>query len=111
MTNKESVDQDLVEYFKQESNMSLEDRRAYLRAVYDKHFIFTKLDFLVKYTDVQMIISLAKDAMASQRLPITVSSKRIENHHHVSVAMLEAVINYLSGNNLLKRIVKIDYKE
>lgn len=111
MTNKESVDQDLSEYFKQEENMSLEDRRAYLRAIYDKHFIFTKLEFLVKYTDVQMIISLAKDAMASQKLPVSVSNKRIETHHHTTLAMLEAVVNYLSGNNLLKRIVRIDYKE
>lgn len=111
MPDPRSVEQDLREYLLKEPNLRNEDKLKYLKAVFDKHFAVSELEHSINYYDVTQIISMAKSQWVKQRLPLNISKKEMSPSDVGSVAILEAVLNYLNGNKLLRKLTKVDYTE
>lgn len=111
MSNKEQVDKDLREYLAKADNLRNEDKMSYLRALFDKHFTFTKLDHLVIKHDLFGILSTAKTNFTKQGIRPSISGKQVDQSELVHLAVIESFISYLNKNELLKRQVKFDYTD
>lgn len=110
MSNPDELDKELREYLNQEPNLSRGDRLAYLKAVMNKHLEFNKLEHVVNHRDLWEIVSGSKKNYTDFRLPLNVSGRVVDTSEVTHVAMIEAVVSYLNRMNLLKRLVKMDYR-
>lgn len=111
MSNKDSVDKDLQEYLAQADNLKNADKLNYLRALFDKHFIFNKLDHSIIRHDLYSIASAAKGQFSNQRARPHISGKQVDSSELTTIAVIEAFIGYLNRNELLKRHVSLDYTD
>lgn len=111
MTNKESVDKDLREYLAKADNLRNEDKLNYLRTLFDKHFVFTKLEHLITRNEFSNIVSQAKTVYSNQSLRPHISGRRLDQTELPHVAMIESFISYLNRNDLTKRQVSFQYTE
>lgn len=109
MSDPKNVENDLREYLLKEPNLRGEDKLTYLKAIFDKHFAISQLEHSVNYYDVQEIMNFAKGQWVRQSLPLEISRKEISPSDVSSVAMLEAVLNYLTGHKLLRKAIKVEY--
>lgn len=108
MSNKEQVDRDIADYLQKENNLTENDKRRYLRALFEKHFEFQQLDHLINYNDFHDIISNAKTNYNNVKLEIT--GRQLYPSEIPQVAIIEAVVMHLNGKGILRKLVKIDYK-
>lgn len=111
MSDPQQVEKDIREYLEKEPNLRREDRLHYLRAIFDKHLTFNKLDHLITISDLKHIISNSKNSFTNANLPMCISKKTVDNSELTSVALIEALTNYLNKNHLLKKLVKLDYTD
>lgn len=111
MSNPDQVDKDLREYLSKADNLRGEDKMKYLRALFDKHFTFTKLDHVIIRHDLASVIGDAKSNMATMRSRPHISGKLVEQCNLTHVAVIEAFIGYLNRNGLLKKHVAFDYTD
>jgi len=111
MSDPQELDRELREYIEKEPNLRREDRLAYLKAVYNKHLEINKLEHVVNSGDLFDIIATAKGNFFKLKLPMQISSKKIENGDLTHIALIESVISYLNSMNLLKKLVKLDYRD
>lgn len=109
MSNKDLVERDLREYLAQADNMRNEDKMNYLRALFDKHFIFRKVGHLMGRSDLFMILSDAKSKFTKQQVRPNISGKPVDNCDLTNLSVIEAFIMYLSRNGLLNKHVEFDY--
>src|ERR1035441_9843934 len=108
MSDKEEVNRDILEYLSKESNLSENDRLRYLRAIFEKHFAFEQLDHLLTYYDFHTIVSDAK--VRYNDVKPEISERKLSPYEVPHVALIEAVIMYLNGKGILRKFVKVDYK-
>jgi hypothetical protein len=108
MSNKEQVERDISDYLEKEENLTENDKRKYLRALFEKHFEFDKLDHLLNYHDFHDIISMAKTNYNNVKLEI--SGRQLYPSEVSQVAIIEAVATHLNAKGILRKIVKIDYR-
>lgn len=111
MSDKETVDRDIGEYLAKADNLRNADKRSYLRALFDKHFTFTRLPHLVVKHDLNVIISGAKSNFATQRNRPHISGKLVDQSELTSLAVIDSFISYLNQNGLLKKDVSFDYTD
>lgn len=111
MSDQHQIELDLADYLAKESNMRREDRMKALRAIFDKHYTFSKLGHLITHSDVNLIASLAKARYVEQTLPMMISKKQVPHDELRIVAVIEAVLGYFNLHFLSKKEVKIDYTE
>lgn len=111
MSEPQPIEKDLREYLEKEPNLRREDRLLYLKTIFDKHFTVSKLDHMLTNRDLFDIVSDAGANFSSQRLPMSISKKQVEQSAFRHVATIEAFISYLNRMNLLKRLVKFDYTD
>ena len=111
MSNQQQIDQELREYLEKEPNLNRNDRLNYLRAIFNKHFEFNQLEHVVNSVDMHLIVSGAKEKYTKLRLPASISRIQVDSSQLPHLAMVESLISYLRGMNLLKKLVKIDYTE
>lgn len=109
--SKAQVDIDLHEYLRKAENLRNEDKLNYLRALFDKHFTFTKLDHKVTKNELYNIVSDAKNNMTKQRIRPHVSGRIVDQSELPSLAMIEAFISYCNRHDLLKKNVGFDYTD
>lgn len=109
MSIKDEIEQEIWKYLDKEDNLSREDRKAYLTAIFDKHFTIDSLPFKVQYLDIQMMIDMAKKDMLSVRLPVVISEKTLEPYQAPHISLLESFIGFLTKNGLLRKTVAINY--
>ena len=108
MSSREELEQDLAFYFSKEEELKLDDRRALLRNIMQKHFIITDSDITFNKKDFDRIVSDAKSLMAKIDLPVRVSGQILDSQQLVSLALIEATIGALNSKGVTKRLVKID---
>lgn len=109
MSMKDEVEQELRVYLEKEHGMLRQDKVSYLLSIFDKHLLFNISDYSMKYYDVYKVINDAKQGMSSLNLPVEISRKRLEPSEVANVAVIEAFISFLNSNEILKKLVKIDY--
>lgn len=108
MSNKEQVERDISDYLDKEQNLSENDKRKYLRALFEKHFEFEKLDYMLNYHDFFSIISNAK--VNYNNVKPEISGRQLYPSETPQAAIIEAVIMHLNGKGILKKLVKVDYR-
>ena len=111
MSDPQQLDRELREYLEKEPNLRREDRLIYLRAIFNKHLEFNKLEHVVNKGDLHEILSFAKSHFTGARIPVKVSKKQLDNGEATSVSIIEAFISYLNRMHLLKKHVKMDYTD
>jgi len=109
MSNKEEVEREILEYLEKADNLHYNDRLRYLKALFDKHFLFTKLDHVMTYHNFHDIVSDAKSRYVNLITPMQISGRNIAGSDLAHVALIEAVIMSLNGAGLLKKLVILDY--
>lgn len=109
MSDRDTVDKDLREYLAKADNLSNSGKLNCLRALFDKHFTFTKQDHVIIRSDLFGIVSCAKANFTNQRLRPNISGKPVESGDMTSLAVIESFISYLNRNELLKKNVAFDY--
>lgn len=108
MSNKEQVFREISDYLEKADNLTDNDKRKYLMALFEKHFEFEKLDHLLNYHDFHDIISNAKANYNNVKLEL--SGRQLYPSEVPQVAIIEAVAMHLNGKGLLRKLVKIDYR-
>ena len=111
MSDPQQIDRDLRDYLEKEPNLNREDRLAFLKTVINKHLEIDKLDHLVTHKDLFLIFSDATKFMIHTKFPMFVSKKKLETSETAHVAIMEAFVLYLNRMNLLKKLVKFDFRE
>ena len=111
MSDPQELERELREYIEKEPNLRREDRLNYLKTIYNKHMETNKLEHVVNASDLFDIISVAKTNFFNLKLPLQISTKKIEAAELTHIALMESVVSYLNKMNLLKKLVKIDYRD
>src|SRR5581483_6231851 len=111
MSDPQRLDSELREYLEKEANLRRDERLVWLKMIFHKHFEISSLEHVVNSQDLFDIMSTAKSNYSKAKLPMKVSKRRLDSSETPHVAMIEAVISYLNKMHLLKRQVKIDYRE
>jgi hypothetical protein len=111
MSDSEQLERDLREYLEKEPNLNRADRLAYLKAIITKHQEMTNLEHLVNYKDLFNIFSDARGHIVKSRMPVFITKKQLDTSEAVHVSVMEAFILYLNRMQLLKKLVKFDYKD
>lgn len=109
MSDKEQVEREILEYLAKEPNLSRDDKARYLRALFNKHFEFEKLAYMINYHDFHDIVSNAKGGYLQVKPRI--SSRNLYPTEIAHAAMIQSVISHLNSKGLLKKFVKIDFTE
>ena len=71
----------------------------------------TKPDFLISAKDLFYLVSLAKNEYHHLRADLYISNKRVEENDFKHIALASALIMWLNGHRLLKRLVKFDFTD
>lgn len=111
MSDPQQLDRELREYLEKEPNLRREDRLLYLKAMMNKHFEFTKLDHMINYNDLYEILSDTKKNYTNLPGNVNITRKQADQGQKVHIALIESLIAYLNRNNLLKKLVKLDFTE
>lgn len=111
MSDPKEVETDIREFLIKYPHMSHEDRIKYLMAVFDKHFIFQKLDYVLTYHDFFDIVSSAKQRYPQLKTPMMISKRDINGHDLAHVALIESIVSFLYSRELLKKMIKFDYTD
>lgn len=108
MSSMDIIERELKQYLEEAQNLSRADRYIHLRAIFDKHFAMEQTSYLLTMSDLQFIISTAKQNFVQMILPATVSNKDLSANDAPHVAMVEAILSNLNKAGLLRRLVKVD---
>lgn len=111
MSDREQVEREIREFLEKADNLTRDDKIKYLRALFEKHFEFQKLDHLVNYYDFHYIVSCAKSNYLQIKTPALISRKHLSPHETAHVAMIQAVVGYLNQKGLLRKLIKFDFTE
>ena len=111
MSDPQQLEREIREYLEKEPNLRREDRLAYLKAIFNKHFEFNKLEHCVNTYDLNEIISGAKNNYSNKRVPVRITKRQVDSSELPHLAIIESFIGYLNRNHLLKKLVKFDYTE
>ena len=110
MSDPQQIDRDLREYLEKEPNLRREDRLVYLKSIFNKHLEFGQLGHMINRSDLYEIMSNAKNFFTKTSFPIKVSGNELYPGEESNVLVIESVLSYLNKSNLLKKIIKIDYR-
>lgn len=69
------------------------------------------MEVLITYSDLQKIMSSAKDNMSRLNLPLNITQKEVEQKQVVAVCIIESVLTHLNRKNLLTSLVNFDYTD
>lgn len=109
MSDPKEIDTDLRDFLSKLPNLRNEDKLNYLRAIFDKHFTFTKLDHMINRGDIREIVSTSKANYVRLSPTTLITGQEIESGEFPAVATIEALLTYLTKNNLLKKLVHVDF--
>lgn len=70
-----------------------------------------KPDLLITAKDFLHLKSLAKGEWHNLRGDLKISNKEVDKEDIVKISLANALIMWLNGNNLLKRLAKFDYTD
>ena len=68
-------------------------------------------NYLLTKSDLNKIVSDAKENMFRFNLPIYITRKEVEQRDISSLAVIESILMHLNSKNLLKRFIEIDYTD
>jgi hypothetical protein len=69
-----------------------------------------KEEYIVKIKDLKEILDYAKYLFPITKMPINISNQTLGPEEINRVLLMEAILVYLNKNELLNKVVKIDYK-
>ena len=110
MSDPAQIEQELRAFLDIEENIRKSDRLPYLMAIINKHFATDRIDHVVTHRDFDGLMSAAKTVYATTKMPMTISNKEVSGTEFNYVLMMEAFVDYLSRNKLLKRLVRFDHR-
>lgn len=105
---KQDIDLDIAIFLDKHLEMSNEDKKKLLRAMFEKHILLNQSELILTKHDFDMIKSTASQLFLQANLPIKVSKKQIDSSEVSSFLVVEAVIRVLNNKNALKRSVKFE---
>ncbi len=111
MANPEQIEQELREFLQNEDSIHKGDRIHALMAIVNKHFALDKIDHIASKFDLDCCISEAKRVWPLTKMPMNISKKEVSSHDVVHVLILEAFVEFLNKNKLLKKVVKFDHTD
>ena len=111
MTTLDMIELELQKYIDDSDNLSRRDRLRHLMAIFKKHFDMEKTDHMMTYFDINQVIGSAKISFNDTNFPMIVSKKEMSLGEASHILMIESVLAHLNHNGLLRKTVKIDYKE
>lgn len=111
MSDSQQIEKDIREYLEKEPNLRREDRLNYLTTIFNKHLDINKLEYVINYRDFVHIIGYAKSQMSNMKVPVRISNKLLEPNNVPHIALMDAFINYLNKNSLLKKFIKFDHTD
>ncbi len=110
MSDPAQIEQELRAFLAIEDNIRKSDRLPYLMNIVNKHFGTDKIDHVVTHRNLIELLSFAKSAFATTKMPLDISGKEVVGTEFNAVLIMESLIGYLNKNKLLKKLVKFDYK-
>jgi len=109
MSDLELIEREITEYLEKSDNLSHEDQRKYLRAIFDKQSQLMKLGHIVNRMDMLQMVSRSKSIFSTQTVPMFISHKKVDTSELVAVAVIEATLGYLNNKGLLNKSIKLEY--
>lgn len=109
MSNLETIEQELRQYIEDSPNLNSQDRFVHLKAIFDKHFFMQNTKHILTMNDFQSIINYAKSHYGDIKTPAWISNREVWPNEIANIAVIEAVLSYLSMSKILNKLVKIDY--
>jgi len=68
-------------------------------------------DEMVKFSDFDSIVSIAKENYSRLGTEIFISNKKVEENYLTYLCFLEAFTSWLNRKNLLKRLARFDFTD
>jgi len=107
MRNKEDFELDLGLYLAKEKELSPEDKRRLLMAIFEKQLILNSSDFKVDYFDFQKVRGDTINMLATANTRIKMDRKELSDQEVAHVFLLENFISFLNSKGALKRMPKL----
>lgn len=115
MDLEESVEQDIIRFFKDIENQIPQDQRRTLKLLLDKYIHLTQATELLRVHDFSNVVSKAQGYYKDFAFPKYVGSTRrpIGTYFEecTNLCMIEATIEILNGKGCFRKIPKFDYKK
>jgi hypothetical protein len=111
MADPAEIERELREYLEKEPHMWQSDKLPYLMLIINKHFGLDKMDHIIDYHDLDMIISDAKGVYSQTVMPMSISKKELTPSQTNYALVLEAFVGYLNKHKLIKRLIKFNHTE
>lgn len=113
MSAKENLEADILAFFRQIENQSIDDQRQTLRLLIDKYIHLTTATMLMDKHDLEVIVSTAKGLMAQKTFPAFLgkNKRRVGEDEQATICIIESTVSHLNKNDCLKRLPKFDYRE
>lgn len=111
MSDPDQIEKDLREYLEKEPNLSRGDRLTYLKTIFHKHLEINKLEHLITYQDVFLILGEARQQFIRLKTPVNITRKILDSHEAVHIALMEAFILHLNSKKLLRKLIKFDFRD
>lgn len=113
MSVRETLEADIIAFFKQIESQNTNDQRQTLRLLIDKYIHLTTSSMLMDKHDLEVIVSSAKTLMSQKTFPAYLGNnkRRVGEEEQATVCIIESTISHLNKNDCLKRLPKFDYRE
>jgi hypothetical protein len=111
--NRDTLENDIINFFKNIEGQNTNDKRNTLRLMMEKYLHLNSSAFLMDKHDLEMIISEAKKKIVIKSFPTHIGKNkaRVNQDEQVPLAIIEAAIGFFNGNDCLKRLPEFDYRE
>lgn len=105
------IEADLQEYLENDKRQHINERLTSLMAIFDKYLTMDSKHVEITYKELVSIIGIAKMNAANQTTPISIGDRVVPSNEEGHVAMVESVISFLNGKEILKHLPKFEDKK
>ena len=110
-TQRQDIKADVELFLNKLDELSRDDRRRLLTAMFEKHFVLNEGELVVTRFEFANIQSAAKSEFVRQPVPMRFSNAEVSGHELTHIAMFESIISYLNSKNALRRQPNLDIKK
>lgn len=111
MSRRTQIEAELQIYLENDRRQHISERIESLMAIFDKYLGMDTKEVELSYKDLVHIVGVAKTNSANQLTPILIGDRTVGRNDEPHVAMIDSVVSFLNGKELLKQLPKFEVKK
>lgn len=110
MSDPIQIEQEIRDFVETQNDVIRSDFVPNLMKIVNKHLAEENIEHMIVYDDLAKIFDRAKGMYAGATWPTLISGREIKEIEFIYILVMESFTGHLKKNNLLKRLVKFDYR-